>query len=90
MSGSIESRLANLEHAAGADICPTCGLGRDGLPPKPWTFASIDLNAAPTPKPEPQPCPACHVTPMKFGAINFDGDNSSILPPASTGKECVP
>ncbi len=73
MSGSIQSRLADLEQRAGVDVCPACGLGPDGLPPKPWTFAPIELDAPPAPKPEPQPCPACGVTPKKFGAINFDG-----------------
>ena len=47
MSGSsIQSRLADLEHAAGADICEHCGVGPDGFPAKPWTFAPIDLNRA--------------------------------------------
>jgi hypothetical protein len=73
MNGSIQSRLASLEHAAGVDVCEQCGLGRDGLPPKPWTFAPIDFDAPPTPEPEPQPCPVCGVKPMKFGRIDFDG-----------------
>lgn len=73
MSGSIQSRLANLEYGARLDVCHHCGLGRDGLP-VPIVFGKIDFNAPPALILEPQPCPICGVTPMKFGRVTFDGD----------------